>query len=142
MAILASEPFAYWPLDDIGATIAVDWSKNGRSASYEGGVALYLPGVALARDSTSGLINRAVHLAGGHLKAAVDGLGDSFTVELWFWNGLPPDIRPITGLLLSCGGPQTKGTTWLDLGIGGTSAGPGRLYLSSGGKIIVQPGED
>ena len=50
--ILASEPFAYWRLDDIEGKIAVDWSKNGRNASYEGGVALYLPGVALARAST------------------------------------------------------------------------------------------
>ena len=139
MAILASEPFAYWRLDDIEGRIAVDWSKNGRSASYEGGVALYLPGVALPRAQTGGSINRAVHLAGGHLKTAIDGLGDSFTVELWFWNGLPPNIRPITGILLSCGGPQAKGTSEVDLGIGGTSAGPGRLYLSSGSKIIVSP---
>ncbi len=139
MAILASEPFAYWPLDDIKGNIAVDWSKNGRSASYEGGFALYLPGVILARALTGGSINRAVHLAGGHLKTAIEGLGDSFTVELWFWNGLPPDNRPITGLLLSCGGPQAKDPTWLDLGIGGRSAGPGRLYLSSGSKIIVSP---
>ncbi len=139
MAILASEPFAYWRLDDIEAKIAVDWSKNGRSARYEGGVALYLPGVTLARASTGGLINRAVHLAGGQLKAAIDGVGDSFTVELWFWNGLPPDIHPITGLLLSCGSPQANGPSWIELGIGGTSAGPGRLYLSSGSKIVVSP---
>ena len=43
-AILASQPFAYWRLDDLEAVSAVDSSKNGRHASYEGGVAMYLPG--------------------------------------------------------------------------------------------------
>jgi Concanavalin A-like lectin/glucanases superfamily len=138
-AILASQPFAYWRLDDIEATIAVDSSKNGRSARYEGGVALYLPGVTLARASTGGSINRAVHLVGGHLKAMIDGPGDSLTVELWFWNGLPPEIRPITGLLLSCGDPQANGPSWIDLGISGKSTAPGQLYLSCESKIMVSP---
>jgi hypothetical protein len=131
-AILASKPFAYWRLDDIDAQSALDSSKNGRSASYEGGVALYLPGAALGRSRASGSINRAVHFAGGHLLAAIKGVGNSYTVELWFWNGLPANARPITGLLFSCGGPQANGPSGAELGIGGTSIGAGRLYFSSG----------
>ncbi len=131
-AILASKPFAYWRLDDIDAQSAVDSSKNGRSATYEGGVALYLPGAALGRPSAGESINRAVHFAGGQLKAAINGVGDSYTVELWFWNGLPPDARSITGLLLSCGGLRANGPSETELGIGGTSIGEGRIYFSSG----------
>jgi hypothetical protein len=131
-AILASKPFAYWRLDDIDAQSAVDSSKNGRSASYQGGVALYLPGAALGRSRAGGSINRAVHFAGGQLQAAIDGIGDSYTVELWFWNGLPVNVRPITGLLFSCGDAQANGPSGAELGIGGTSIGGGRLYFSSG----------
>jgi hypothetical protein len=138
-AILASEPFAYWRLDDIEAKTALDSSKNGRSATYEGGIALYLPGVILDRSTGGGAINRAVHFAGGHLKAAIDRVGDSFTIELWFWNGLPPDVRPISGLLLSCDGMQANEPSWIDLGISGTNANlaPGQLYCSSPRTIGV-----
>jgi hypothetical protein len=130
-AILASQPFAYWRLDDIDVKSAVDSSKNGRHASYEGGVALYLPGATLAGSPTDHSINRAVHFAGGRLSAAIDGVGENYTVELWFWNGLPTDVRPITGRLLSFGLQQARGMKGFELGIGGTSGVPGCVYFSS-----------
>jgi hypothetical protein len=139
-AILASGPFAYWRLDDIDAKRAVDSSKNSRDASYEGGVALYLPGATLAESPTDHSINHAVHFAGGRLTAAIDGVGESYTVELWFWNGLPTDVRAITGQLLSFGLQQAPGLAGADLGIGGTSVGSGRVYYSVGGakaKILA-----
>ncbi len=132
-AILATQPFAYWRLDEIEGQSALDSSKNGRNARYEGGVAFYLPGVALAGSSTGKSINRAVHLTGGRLTAAIDGVGDSFTTELWFWNGLPSDVRPITGHLLSFGVQDANSPTGGDLGIGGTSSGPGCLFFASTG---------
>ncbi len=131
-AILASKPFAYWRLDDLEATSAFDSSKNGRNGVYEGGVALYLPGTLLAGSSTGRLINRAVHFAGGRLKAAIDGLGENYSTQLWFWNGLPTEARPITGHLLSFGYLQATGPGRADLYIGGTSAGAGRICFSSG----------
>ncbi len=131
-AILASKPFAYWRLDDLEATSAFDSSKNGRNGVYEGGVALYLPGTTLAGSSTGRLINRAVHFAGGCLKAAIDGLGDNYSAQLWFWNGLPTEARPITRHLLSFGYSQATGTVRADLYIGGTSAGASRICFSSG----------
>jgi hypothetical protein len=130
-AILASEPFAYWRLDDMELPYAADSSKNGRNASYEGGAALSLPGVTLARSSSGKSINRAAHFAGGWLKAAIDGMGETYTVELWFWNGLPSDIRPITGHLLSFGVRGANGPAVADVGIGGTSTSPGHIFFSS-----------
>ena len=47
------------------------------------------------------------------------GLGDHYSVSLWFWNGMPADARPISGWMFSRG--RDKGlTTWGDhLGLGG-----------------------
>ena len=61
----------------------------------------------LAGLSAGKSINRAVHFAGGLLKAKLDGTGETYSVELWFWNGLPVDVRPITGYVLSCGSQRT-----------------------------------
>ena len=130
-AVLASRPFAYWRLDDIEISAAVDSSGNTRSASYEGGVALYLPGAPLAGASIGKSINRAVHLAGGRLEAAIDGPGDTYTAELWFWIGLPTDVRPITGDLLSIGTRTSTSAIEIDLSIAGTSGAPGCLSFSS-----------
>ena len=78
-------------------------------------------------------INRAAHFAGGRLKAKLDGVGESYSVELWFWNGLPTDIRPITGHLLSFGVDRAGSPPSDNIGIGGANVGPGRLFFSSGG---------
>lgn len=135
-AILASQPFAYWRLDDLEAVSAVDSSKNGRNASYEGGVAMYLPGAPLAPSSHARFINRAVHLAGGRLTAAIEGLGQNYTVELWFWNGLSHGARPVTGDLLSFAGKEANSGSGVELAIGGTATTPGRLVFSTGSTAI------
>ena len=129
-SILASRPRAYWRLDDIEGLTAFDSAGNGRSAAYEGGFALYLPGVARSGFSSDKSINRAVHFAGGRLRASLDGVGESFSVELWFWNGMPTASRPITGHLLSF--EESDKSTVAHVGIGGTNADPGRLFFSSG----------
>ena len=108
-----------------------DSTKNGRNASFEDGVALHLPGVTLAGSSSGKSINRAAHFAGGLLKAAIDGVGETYTVELWFWNGLPSDVRPITGHLLSFGARGANGPAVADVGIGGTSIPRAILFFSS-----------
>jgi len=53
--------------------------------------------------AASATLNRCVHLAGGRLRASSNGLGDRYTVELWFWNGLPANVRSVTGVLFSRG---------------------------------------
>jgi hypothetical protein len=142
-AVLAAGPSAYWRLDEWGPPTAADASGRGLTARYEGGVAFHLPGAHSAADAIAGIpetpstfsgeqINRAPHFAGGRLRAAWAGGRDSYSVELWVWNGLPETARPVTGNLVSLGlHGVTGGET---LGIGGTAAagGPGRLFFASG----------
>jgi hypothetical protein len=90
-AVLASKPMAYWRLDDIEGTTALDSSGHDRTASFEGGFALFLPGAEAPGLSAPDRINRAAYLAGGSLKAPLDRLPETCTLELWFWSGLPDD---------------------------------------------------
>jgi hypothetical protein len=88
-AVLASKPMAYWQLEDIEGAVALDSSGHGRTAAFEGGFALFLPGAEAPGLSVSGRTNRAVYLAGGRLKAPLDRLPETRTVELWCWDGSP-----------------------------------------------------
>ena len=93
-AVLASRPLAYWRLDDIEGTAARDSSGHGRDASYDGGHALFLTGPDVPGLSASGRVNRSVYLAGGRLKAPLDRLPETVTIERWSWSrsaeGKPP----------------------------------------------------
>jgi hypothetical protein len=128
--VLASKPWAYWRLDDIQGPIARDSTGNGRHARYENGVAFYLPGPDAAGLSAGTSKNRAVHFAGGRLKAGLAGVPETYTVELWFWNGLPNDARPITHYLLALGAKGTDHASGELLGIGGTQNTSRRLFYS------------
>jgi hypothetical protein len=130
-AVLASRPLAYWRLDDIEGRTAVDSSGNGHQASYEDGVAFFLPGADLPGLAAGSSISRAVHLAGGRVKAKLNGMEQTYTVELWFWNGLPNELRPITGFIVSRGVEARKQAVADQLGIGGTQAATGRLFFST-----------
>jgi Concanavalin A-like lectin/glucanases superfamily len=137
LAILESRPFAYWRLDDIEALTAIDSTKNGHNASYEGGVALYLNGIPLPGRSSGKSVNHAVHFAGGRLRAKLKGVGESYSVELWFWNGLATGVRSITGRFLAFALGDATRTSGGEIGIGGTSFGTGRLFFSSGSANAV-----
>jgi len=139
-AVLASRPLAYWRLDEIQGSTAMDSTGHARHATYEGGVAFYLPGASPASLSGGKSINRAVHFAGGLLKAKHDDTADAYSVELWFWNGLPVDVRPITGYVLSCGSLRAGAAPGDQVGIGGTQVAPRRLFFANGnaaGKILA-----
>jgi hypothetical protein len=114
-AVLASKPAAYWRLDEMSGDVAHDASGHGRHATFAGGHAFCLDGMSPG--------NHAVHFAGGRLTAALP-FGDRRAVELWFWNGLPADVRPVTGWLFSPGGDR--------VGVGGTGGPAGRLILGRG----------
>ncbi len=88
-AVLASKPMAYWRLDEIEGAVALDSSGHDRHAAFEGGFALFLPGPEAPGLSAPGRIDRAAYLAGGRLKAPLDRLPATYTLELWFWNGSP-----------------------------------------------------
>jgi len=112
-AIRSSKPLAYWRLNDMSGPAAHDVSGNGNDAIYESGVVFYLPGPGSGR---------AVHFAGGRVVANVPASAEHYSVELWFWNGLPVTARGTTGWLTSNNGGEA-------LGLGGTDAAPGRLLF-------------
>lgn len=134
-AVLRSKPMAYWRLNEMVAPVARDATGGGWDATMEDGVAVYLPGASatvgiqppvkeVPNAFAGSKINRAIHLAGGRLVADLPKLGENYSVEFWFWNGLPPDARGVTGVLFGRGDVQ--------LSIGGTNGAPGRLVLTTG----------
>jgi len=106
--VLKYKPVAYWRLADVNGPTALDASGNGHPGVYEDGVVFYLQGP----------IHRAAHFAGGRLTSAIAGVPPSYTVALWFWNGLPSTARRTTGYLFARGPADA-------LAIGGN----GRLVL-------------
>ena len=82
-------------------------------------------------------INRAVHLAGGRLVPGSTVPAESYSVELWFWNGLPNDARPVTGYLFARVRAREAGgdaLAWAD------RPGPPRADCSCPGGPAPHPG--
>jgi len=132
-ATLKARPAAYWRLDDFEGRRAVDSSGNNRDGRFEPGVVFFLDGPASEHLCLDGEQNRAAHFAGGRMAARVAGLGESYSVAIWFWNGMPAEARPISGWMFSRG--RDKGLTrWGDhLGLGG-----GRLVFQHGREQVVR----
>ncbi|MCC6389358.1 MAG: LamG domain-containing protein [Bryobacterales bacterium] len=99
-AVSASKPAAYFRLHEMGGTVARD-SMGGPPASCDGRAAHYLAGP----DDGS----RAAYLAGGRIVTPPRDLGQSYSVELWFWSGAPPKT------VFSVGGDSWKAPTGLPL---------------------------
>lgn len=133
-AVMESRPRAYWRLGDIEGTVALD-AIGERNGAYEGGVAFYLSGPAGAGLDAGRRGNRAAHFAGGRVKATLPQLGETYSVELWFWNGLPNDARPITGYFFSRGAHGADGAPGDHLGICGTFSPDNK------GKLIFYNGD-
>jgi hypothetical protein len=124
-AVIASKPAAYLRLREMHGPAARD--ALGRAAGhYEDGIAFYLEGPDRPGLSCGDASARAAHFAGGRMSAPPLALGDTYSVELWFWNGLPEDFRDVTGYLFS------TGQTGDSLAIGGTAAASGRFVLFAG----------
>ncbi len=128
--VLASKPTAYWRLNDFEGPTASDASGNNVAATFEPGVVFYLEGPKGERDDTR-RPNRAPHFAGGRLVADIPGLGDAYTVELWFSNFLPTDARAVTGYLLARGAIGDDGRAD-QLAIAGKGSAEGRLIFCRG----------
>lgn len=129
-AVMAAKPLAYWRLDEFHGPTARD--AIGKShGTYEAGVAHYLPGPDLG-----GGVNRCPHFAGGRVTAALKGLGGRYSAEMWVWNGLPADARPVTGYVFSRGPNDAKGAPGDHLGIGGTAGHAGKLVFSNGTQTL------
>jgi hypothetical protein len=135
-AVKASKPIAWWRMNDFRDRDISDATEHKNKAAFENGVSLGKPG---AKNSEA----CAANCAGGRLRASIDKLGDSYSVEFWFLNTMPHTARPITAYLFSRGNDGPEGTPGDDLGISGTSAvdiaPPGRLFFYNGDatKMVV-----
>jgi hypothetical protein len=142
-AVAASKPVAWWRMKDFHDREVEDATGNGNGAVCEDGVILGPP------DAKR--VNRAACFRGGRMKASIEKLADSYSVEFWFYNTMPNAVRPVTGYIFSRGREGPEGTPGDDLGISGTSAigtvPPGHLFFYNGdaakqvfGKTELAPG--
>ncbi len=139
-AILRARPAAYWRLDEFAGQRASDSSGNDRAAFYEPGVVFFLAGPRSDVFCQAGETNRAAHFAGGRLESRLTGLGDRYSVSLWFWNGMPNDGRETAGWLFSRGRNHGLGPHGDHVGVGGTASEPGKLiFLHGDGRHGAKP---
>jgi concanavalin A-like lectin/glucanase superfamily protein/neutral/alkaline ceramidase-like enzyme len=131
-AILAAKPTAYWRLDELAGPRAVDSSAGNCDASYEPAVTYFLEGPRSDVFCCDGETNRCAHFAGDRLRSRVADLRDSYSVSLWFWNGMPVDARPVSGWMFSRGRDHGLGPYGDHLGLGGAENHPGRLVFQHG----------
>lgn len=133
-AVLESRPRGYWRLSEIAGNIAADASGHNQHAKYEDGIARYLLGPS-GDGLSAGQLNRAAHFAGGRLEAPVLDIGETYSAEFWFWNGLPNDARSVTGYLFSRGTVGDNEANGDHLAVGGTDVGAGKLIFSNGNRL-------
>jgi len=137
-AVLASKPAAYWPMNEWQAPRARDIA-SGFDGIYEQGVVYYLEGPRFGQASDKAghqKINRCPHFAGGRMRASIKNLGSTYSVEMWFWNGMVTDARPVTGYLFSRGTDHAHDAPGDHIGMGGThdKQMTGKLFFFNGNK--------
>lgn len=131
-ALLAAQPAAYWRLDEFAGPRAIDASGHNRDGFYEPGVVYFLEGPRAEGFCTSGEKNRAAHFAGGRLQARIGGLGQRYSVSIWFWNGMPEGARPMAGWIFSRGRDHGLDRCGDHLGLGGSDGRQGKLVFLHG----------
>ncbi len=131
-AILASRPVAWWPMNEFEGPTAMDISGRNNHGTYEGGIAFYLDGPSFERPQANGPINPSPHFAGGRMEARLKGLGQHYTLEMWFCNYMPSDAREVTGrLFCRRSGSQDEPASDM-LMIGGAGPASGKLIFRAG----------
>ncbi|HEV8292997.1 MAG TPA: LamG-like jellyroll fold domain-containing protein, partial [Tepidisphaeraceae bacterium] len=133
-AILSSRPAAYFRMGEPAWSSALDASGNHRDAQYEAGVVFYLEGPQSPQLCGENQINRCPHLAGGRMATTFKNIKNQYSVELWFYNCLSPDARPVTGYLFSRGPDGAEDCPGDHIGIGGTATSKGKLIFFNGNK--------
>jgi hypothetical protein len=134
-AVLASGPAAFWRMHEFHGPETVDASGKNNPGAFEDGVVFYLEGPPELEEVPEG-VDRAALFAGGRAKGTIPGLGSHYSVEMWFYNELPVDVRGVTGYLLSRGPDGAKDAAGDHLGIGGRDSATGKLFFSSGREIL------
>jgi hypothetical protein len=138
--ILADKPVAYYRLDEMEGPRAIDCSGSNLDGIYEPGVVFFLEGPSSSDHCLAGETNRAVHLAGGRLRARVPGLQDRYSVSMWFWNGMPLNGREVAGWMFGRGRNHALSPAGDALGMAGNGEHAGKLLFQSGNKPVV-PGK-
>ena len=115
-AVMQSKPIAYWRLRDS----AKDSAPNERHGKFE------KEANPNASDNDS--------FTGGRMRAEVEGIGDTYSIEFWFRNSLPNNSRPVTAYFFSRGIDGMKEAEGDHLGIGGTYGSSGRLLVYQGNQ--------
>lgn len=136
-AILEAKPAAYWRLDEFEGPRALDSSGHDCDAVYEPAIAYFLEGPQSGFFCTDGETNRCVHFVGDRLRARLPKLGDSYSVSLWFWNGMPVDARPVSGWIFSRGRDFGLDPCCDHLGLGGADNHSGRLVFQHGTSPLL-----
>ena len=129
-SVLESKPVALWRMNEMAGAKAVATDRT-HEAGIEDGIAFYLDGPDGPSFSGS-QTNRAMHFAGGRLRASLPELKTKYSIELWFFNGMPAAARPNGAILASRGdGRSPAGDHW---GIAGADhkEHTGKLLFSTG----------
>lgn len=124
-AVLKLKPAGYWRFEETGGDFAFDASGNSKDCLYKNGIGRFLPGPQMEMPANSGEVNRAVHLAGGHIIApsAPNTLTD-YTISLWFRLGIPCESASKPLPLVDLGLP-------LRIGLNGSGRNAGTIFVKS-----------
>lgn len=131
-AVLKLKPLAYWRLNEFSGPIAADASGNHNVAAFESAITYYLEGPKAVAFAGQSEINRAPHFVGDRLHAKLPGVKDRYTVSLWVWNGLPNDVRDVSGWLFSRGPIYGLSAHGDHLGVSGKGPEANRLRFLRG----------
>ena len=72
--------------------------------------------------------------AGGRLHGRIADLGDTYSISLWLWNGMPADARDVSGWLFSRGHNHGLGAASDHVGVAGKGDHSGRLIFQHGNE--------
>lgn len=139
-ALAEAKPIAWWRLDEMAPSRAIDSSGNNQDAIYEPGVVFFLAGPDSASFCAGGETNRCAHFAGGRLEARLAGLGADYSVALSFWNGMPADAREVSGWIFSRDHNHGVSRAGDHLAISGKGEAPGRLLFARGDGSVAAVG--
>jgi len=130
--ILANRPAAYWRMDEMSGSRALDSSGNQSDGIYEPGVVFFLEGPASDKYCLNGETNRAAQMAGGRMLARVAGLRDRYRVSMLVWNGMPLHGREVCGWMFGRGRDHAFEPCGDALGLSGQGDNAGKLILQTG----------
>ena len=125
-AVLASRPAIFWRMDEWNGPSAVNAVDGAHLGTFGHPTAYAMLGAQAPAFPGLGKENRVPHFVGVPFTAPLPDLGRAYTVELWFYNCMPTDARPVTGYLFACGAAGDR------LAISGTARSPGRLIFHTG----------